>query len=75
MIAQETHIAFLTDKWSKIMTKQIETLTAGHPLFCSLDNTRVRFVRMVDAVTVEVASNEDGKILPDYRHISQVKAR
>ncbi len=55
----------------------------GDPLFCVLDNTRVRFERMVDCSAssgvpgdwmVEVSSNYDGKVLPDLRHPSQVFA-
>jgi hypothetical protein len=55
----------------------------GDPLFCTLDNTRVRFHRVVNCfessgvpgdVMVEVSSNHDGKILPDLRHPSQVYA-
>lgn len=41
------------------------------PCHCKLDNCRVRFVRFVDSTSVEVADN-DGKILPDYRHPSQL---
>ena len=38
------------------------------PCHCKLDNCRVRFV---DSTSVEVADNDD-KILPDYRHPSQL---
>ncbi len=44
----------------------------GDPLHCDLDGCRVRFVRLIDTNTVEVASNHDGKVLPDWRHTSQV---
>lgn len=56
------------------VSKRVENLVNGDPVWCSLERKRVRFVRMVDAVTVEVSSNETGKILPDWRHISQLKA-
>lgn len=41
------------------------------PCHCKLDQKRVRFVRFVDSTSVEVADN-DGKILPDYRHPTQL---
>lgn len=55
----------------------------GDPLFCVLDNTRVRFERLVNCfeasgvpgdVMVEVSSNDDGRVLPDLRHPTQVYA-
>ena len=49
-------------------------VVAGDPLYCELDRKRVRFVRVVDGTSVEVASNETGKVLPDYRHPSQLRA-
>jgi hypothetical protein len=49
-----------------------KTVTYGDPLWCDLDQCRVRFVRMVDSSSVEVMADWDGKILPDYRHPSQV---
>ena len=42
------------------------------PCWCSLDKKRVRFVRFVDSTSVEVADN-DGNVLPDYRHPSQLR--
>ena len=51
-----------------------KTVVTGDALRCQLEGKRVRFVRMVDEVTVEVSCNETGRILPDYRHISQVAA-
>ena len=41
------------------------------PCHCQLDKCRVRFVRFVDSTSVEVADN-NGKILPDYRHPTQL---
>ncbi len=46
-------------------------VVTGDPLWCDLDKTRVRFVRMVDSYAVEVTDN-NGKLLPDYRHPTQV---
>ncbi len=55
-------------------------LTRGDPLFCVLDETRVRFNRMVFCGAsesdwmVEVTSNYDGRVLPDLRHPTQLFA-
>lgn len=58
-------------------------LVRGDPLFCVLDNARVRFERVVDCSAssgvpgdrmVEVSSNYDGRVLPDLRHPSQLFA-
>jgi hypothetical protein len=50
-----------------------KSVTRGDLMWCALDNTRVRFFRMVDSYSVEVTDN-NGKILPDYRHPSQLTA-
>jgi hypothetical protein len=43
------------------------------PVFDTLDGQRARFVRVVDSTSIELADNE-GNVLPDYRHPSQVLA-
>ena len=58
----------------KTRTGETKRVTAGDPLFCILDERRVRFVRMVDSTTVEVADDWTGKVLPDWRHPSQLFA-
>lgn len=45
----------------------------GHPCWDALDRTRVRVSRVVDSTSVEVTDN-DGKVLPDYRHPVQLTA-
>ncbi|AWM40284.1 hypothetical protein GobsT_12520 [Gemmata obscuriglobus] len=51
-----------------------KTVVHGDPLFCTLDNCRVRFVRMVDSTSVEVMDANTGRLLPDYRHPVQLFA-
>ena len=58
----------------KTKSGEEKALTAGDPLWDTLDSCRVRFVRMVGAAAVEVADNETGRTLPDWRHPSQVLA-
>ena len=45
----------------------------GHPCRCALDKCRVRIHKVVDSTSIEVTDN-DGKVLPDYRHPSQLTA-
>lgn len=61
----------LTTKTKSGIEKTVHT---GDPMWDTLDGKRVRFSRMIDATTVEVASNETGKVLPDWRHITQLYA-
>lgn len=56
------------------LTDQPKTVVAGDPLWDTLDHTRVRFVRLIDSTSVEVADTYTGKPLPDYRHPTQVFA-
>jgi hypothetical protein len=55
-------------------TTEASRLTKFAPLQDTLENRRVRFSRMVDAQTVEV-TDDAGKVLPDWRHIEQVRAK
>lgn len=55
-------------------TGETRTVATGDPLWCSLDNTRVRYVRTERDGMVVVASNETGRELPDLRHPTQVVA-
>jgi hypothetical protein len=76
-------------KWLQPLSKMSErsrfpahlaAVVAGDALWCSLDKCRVRFVRMVEPTPaipgewmVEVSDNWTGKVLPDYRHPTQVR--
>lgn len=53
--------------------EQVE-VTRGDACQCRLDGCRVRFVRWVDSTSVEVMSDADGRVLPDYRHPTQLVA-
>lgn len=53
---------------------EAKVVRSGDPLWCSLENRRVRFCRKVDEYTVEVMDNDGLRVLPDYRHVSQVLA-
>lgn len=57
-----------------LLTGEPKNVVYGDPLFCRLENKRVRFARLVDDQTVEVMSDEDCRVLPDWRHISHVVA-
>lgn len=55
-------------------TGEARTVVTGDPLWCRLDNTRVRYVRTERDGMIAVASNETGRELPDLRHPTQVVA-
>jgi hypothetical protein len=68
-------------KWRTKMTKitlktngeTVKVVGYGHPCFCQLDRCRVRLHDIKADGMVEVTDN-DGKVLPDYRHASQLIA-
>lgn len=45
----------------------------GHPCRDAMDGIRVRVHAIVDSTSVEVTDNE-GRVLPDYRHPAQLTA-
>ena len=53
-------------------TGTTKTVSHGDPLWCSLENRRVRFSRLIGSA-VEVM-DDSGRVLPDWRHQTQVKA-
>lgn len=56
-----------------VVIAHAKALRPMDPVWDDLDGRRARFVRMVDDLTVEIADN-DGRVLPDYRHVTQVSA-
>jgi hypothetical protein len=52
------------------------TTTAGlrlyDPMYSEMYKSRVRVYKIIDEVTVEVTDN-DGKLLPDWCHVSQLR--
>lgn len=68
-VVQDEHGVWLT----QVNSVGATPVSYGAPLWCKLTNQRVRFNRMVDGSTVEVLDN-DGVVLPDWRHVSQVEA-
>jgi hypothetical protein len=54
-------------------TTKTETLSWGDPMWCSLDNTRVRYSKTEYDGMIEVMNNDGTKILPDLRHPSQLR--
>jgi hypothetical protein len=65
-----TTVAYLSSEPNGDQEKVVRRLD---PVWDTLDGRRARLLRVVDATTLELADN-DGKALPDYRHISQVWA-